>query len=112
MLLNHSFGLFKQCVSLLKKQDEIRTEMNNLELTLEEARDRIESARTALETARQAYAITEISSREGLATQLDLKDALLSRDGAELGYYMSIYDYLDAYFSWQQAVGMGDRLPE
>ncbi len=98
-------------VGLLKKQDEIRTEINNLQLLLDEASSRIISAETTLKTAEKAYNIMEISARNGLATQLDLKDARLSLSGARLNYYAAIFDYLNGYFQWQQAIGEGDKLP-
>jgi len=103
--------LDKSNMNLLKKQDEVQTQINNLQLLLDEASARIDSAETTLNTARKAYSIMEISTRNGLATQLDLKDALLNLDGAQLNYYKAIYDYLEAYFNWQQAVGEGDKLP-
>ena len=103
--------LEKSRVNLLQKQDEVRTEINNLQLLLEEASSRIVSAETTVKTAEKAYRITEISAENGLATQLELKDALLNQAGAKLNYYSAIYDYLNAYFQWQQAVGEGDRLP-
>ena len=103
--------LEKSRVSLLKKQDDIRTEINNLQLLLDEASSRIVSAETTLKTAEKAYDITVVSSDNGLATQLELKDARLNLSGARLNYYAAIYDYLDAYFQWQQATGEGDRLP-
>lgn len=103
--------LEKSRVSLLKKQDDIRTEINNLQLLLDEASSRIISAETTLKTAKKAYNIMEISSRNGLATQLDLKDARLNLAGAQLNYYSASYDYLDAFFQWQQATGEGDKLP-
>ncbi len=103
--------LEKARVDLLKKQDEIRTEINNLQLLLDESSSRIKSAETTLKTAEKAYNIMEISSKNGLATQLDLKDARLNLSGAQLNYYAAIYDYLNAYFQWQQAVGEGDELP-
>jgi outer membrane protein TolC len=98
-------------VSLIKKQDEIQTQINNLQLLLDESSSRIISAETTLETAVKAYNIMEISSLNGLATQLDLKDARLNLSGAQLNYYSAIYDYLDSYFQWQQAIGEGDKLP-
>jgi outer membrane protein TolC len=101
----------KSYINLLKKQDEIRTEINNLNLLLDEASSRIISAETTVETAEKAFNIMSISSKNGMATQLDLKDASLNLAGAKLNYYSSIYDYLNAYFSWQQAVGEGDILP-
>ena len=101
----------KSRIDLLKKQDEIRTQINNLQLLLEESSSRIKSAQTTLETAKKAFGIMEISSQNGLATQLDLKDARLSLSGAQLNYYSAIYDYLNSYFQWQQAIGEGDKLP-
>lgn len=98
-------------LEMLKKHDDIRTEINNLDLLLSESLYRIESAESTLNTAEKAYAIMDVSSKNGMATPLDLKDALLNLEGARLNYYVAVYDYLDAYFSWQQAVGEGDRLP-
>jgi len=102
----------KSALALADKINDIETELNNIQLTLNEARDRIKSAEATLETAVKAYEITELSSRNGLATQLDLKDARLSRDGAKLVYYLAIHDYLNAFFQWQSAIGEGDQLPE
>jgi outer membrane protein TolC len=98
-------------INILKKQDEVQIEIDNLQLSLDESASRIESAQATLDTARKAYQIMEVSSKSGLATQLELKDARNSLDGAQLNYYSAIYDYLSAYFSWQQAIGEGDQLP-
>lgn len=103
--------LDKSRINILKKQDEIMTELKDLQLLLDESGDRIISAETTLKTAKKAYRIMDISARSGLATQLDLKDALLNLDGAQLNYYKAIYDYLEAYFKWQQAMGEGDKMP-
>lgn len=101
----------KTQMEILKKHDEIQREVSNLNLLINESMDRIESAEVTLNTAEKAYSIVEISSKNGLAAPLDLKDALLNLEGARLNYYSAVYDYLDAYFSWQQAVGRGDQLP-
>jgi hypothetical protein len=37
--------------------------------------------------------------------QLELKDVRVLYDQATLNCYASIYDYLDAYFDWEQATG-------
>ena len=60
--------------------------------------------------AKKAYSLSETSVINGLATQLDLKDASLNLEGAQLQYYSAIFDYLNAYFDWQQAIGIGDAL--
>ena len=49
--------------------------------------------------------IAETRVRNGLATQLELKDSRILLDQAQLNYYSSIYDYLAAYFDWQKATG-------
>ena len=98
-------------MNLMKKQDDIRSEVENLSLLLKESSSRILSAETTLRTAEKAYNIIELSSRNGLASQMDLKDSRLNLDGAQLHYFKAIYDYLDAYFSWQQANGWGDINP-
>ena len=96
--------------SIAKKQDDVRTQIESIRLSLKEASDRIESARQTLSTAEQAYEITSTSLESGLATQLELKDARLSLEGAQLQYYSAIFDYLNAYFDWQSAVGVGAEL--
>lgn len=100
----------KSLLEIAKSKDSIISDLNDLGLKLNEASSRIESAQTTLLTAKKAYKIMEISARSGLATQLDLKDTLLNLDGAQLNFYVAIYDYLTAYFDWQAAVGEGDQL--
>ena len=58
-----------------------------------------------MNTAEKAFRIAEVSARNGLATQLELKDARVVLDQAQVNYYSSIYQYLDAYFDWQNAIG-------
>lgn len=99
----------KSQLEIQKSREGILSDINDLELELNEASSRIESAQTTLLTAKKAYKIMEISSRSGLATQLDLKDTLLNLDGAQLNFYVAIYDYLNAYFDWQVAIGEGDK---
>ncbi len=90
-----------------QKVDDVRTELRTIELTLNEAEERIELARQSLETAELAYSITEISAESGVSTQLELKDARVSLVQAQLTYYSATFDYLSAYFDWQQAMGRG-----
>ncbi|OQY36529.1 MAG: hypothetical protein B6229_09850 [Spirochaetaceae bacterium 4572_7] len=98
-------------IDLVKKREDISIEINNLNLLLDEASSRIISAETTVKTAERAYGIMEISFKNGMATQLDQKDARLNLSGAKLNYYSAIFDYLNAFFQWQQATGKGDKLP-
>lgn len=95
---------------IAKKSDDVRTELENIRLTLQEALARIDSAEQTFATAELAFEITETSVENGLATQLELKDARGSLEGAQLQYYVAIFDYLNAYFDWQAAVGVGSDL--
>lgn len=88
-------------------EDAIVNELETLELTLEEAQLRVESARQTLDTADRAYQVSQTSLENGLATQLELKDARVSRERAQLNYVSAVYDYLSAYFDWQLATGRG-----
>lgn len=85
--------------------DNIRIDIQNILLRLREARQRINAARKSIDTAGRAFEIAQSRVMHGLATQLELKDSRVFLDQANLNYYTAIFDYLDAYFDWQQAVG-------
>lgn len=88
-------------------EDNIATELETIRLTLEEAQLRVESARQTVDTADRAYEVIQTSVENGLATQLELKDARVSRERAQLNYVAAAFDYLSAYFDWQLATGQG-----
>ena len=93
-------------LDLLKKEEEILNDTNDLFLQLEEAESRISIAEATWETARKAYEIIEIAVENGLSTQLEMKDARLNMDNAKLGYLSAVYDYLSYTFDWEQSVGI------
>jgi len=97
--------LEKTRIKIDKEKEKIYNDIHNIWLRLEEARKRIQSAKKSLETAKKAFKIAEITAANGLATQLELKDARVIYDQATLNGYASTYDYLDAYFDWEQATG-------
>jgi len=86
-------------------EDNIRIDLQNIFLRLDEAKQRISAAQRSVDVARRAFEIAESRAQNGLATQLELKDSRVLLDQAELTYYSSIYDYLDAYFDWELATG-------
>jgi outer membrane protein TolC len=88
-----------------KANDDIRIQMQNITLRLRESRERIEAADKNIQTARRAYDIAETRVDNGLATQLELRESRIDLDRAQVNYYEAIYDYLDAYFDWQLAIG-------
>ncbi|MBN1781240.1 hypothetical protein JW948_08960 [bacterium] len=66
------------------------------------------SAEAVLKTARRGFEIAEVTAYNGLATQLQLKDAGVGYDQAMLNHYAAIYDYLDACIDWELATGISN----
>jgi outer membrane protein len=101
--------LEKARIRIEKTRESIITELQNIFLRLEEAKARIDAGEKNVETAEKAFQVAESSARNGLATQLELKDARLLYDQAKVNYYSAIYDYLAAYFDWELAAGKVDQ---
>ncbi|MBN2426489.1 MAG: TolC family protein [Calditrichaceae bacterium] len=97
--------LDKTEIQLNKMKEEIEKDLNNIHLRLKEAEQRIKSAQSTLTTTKKAFHIAQVSADNGLITQLELKDARLFNDQAQLNFYSAVYDYLDAYFDWELAIG-------
>ncbi len=92
-------------IRIEQMRDDLDTELSDLFLKLDEAWQRMHSARSTLKVAEKAFMIAEATTRNGLTTQLDLKDARAAMDQALLGFYKAGYDYLEACFDWEYAVG-------
>ncbi len=95
----------KVAVSLAQTREEILVEMSNIRLRLEEAGQRIESAEKNVSAARRAFEIAESRVENQLATQVELKEIRVALGLAQVNYYSAIYDYLVAYFDWEEATG-------
>lgn len=91
-----------------RTRDDIHKEIADIRLRLSQAKDRILSADATRQTAEKAFEIAQTSAKNGLATQLELKDARVAFDGAQLTYYAAIYEYLSACFDWEKAIGRVD----
>jgi outer membrane protein len=100
--------LQKTAIKMEKTRESISTDIVNAYLRLEEAMQRINSADATRRTAEKAFQIADITTRDGLTTQLQLKDARFGFDQSTINYYAAVYDYLAAYFDWELAVGKGD----
>ena len=92
-------------IRLQQLREDIAANINSIYLTLKEAQQRIISAEATVETAKKAYEIAQTSYRAGVATQLDLKDATTSYELSNINFISSVYEYLAAYFDWEQAIG-------
>jgi outer membrane protein len=86
-------------------KENIYNEFSNVFLKLKEAQQRIESAKAMLTVAEKAFQIAEITAKNGLATQLQLKDARASFDGAQINHYAAVFDYLASYYEWERISG-------
>jgi len=92
-------------IRLDQAQEMIYQELESVHLRLDEAFNRIIAAEATLNAAEKAFQIAEISARNGLATQLELKDARVMYDQAQMNRYAAMFEYLAAYFDWEKAVG-------
>lgn len=97
--------LDKTRIRVDQTKDNIHKEITDIRLRLNQAKDRIVSAEATRQTAEKAFEIAQASAKSGLATGLDLKDARVAFDQAQLTYYAAIYEYLSAYFDWEKAIG-------
>lgn len=86
-------------------QDNIRIELKNIQLRIRESKERISAAKKSVSSAERAFQIAESRAKNGLATQLELKDSRIFLDRAKISYFSAIYDYLNAYFDWEVATG-------
>ncbi|MBN1997204.1 TolC family protein [candidate division KSB1 bacterium] len=100
-----SVELDKSRIKVDQTRDKIYNEITNIYLRLKEAHQRIESAEAVLQAAEKGFRIAEHSARSGLATQLELKDARVGYDQAMMYKYSAAFDYLQACFEWQMAIG-------
>ncbi len=92
-------------IKVLQSQDEVFRSIKNIRLRLREAYSRILSADKTRESAFRAFEIAETSADNGMATQLELADSRVQLELAVLNFYVATYDYLDAYYDWQLAIG-------
>ena len=97
--------LDKTDIKLVQSQDEVFRSIKNVRLRLREAYSRILSADKTRETAKRAFEIATTSADNGMATQLELADSRVQLELAVLNFYVATYDYLDAYYDWQLAIG-------
>lgn len=97
--------LDKTRVKIDKAKDNIYNEISNIYLRLKEAHQRIASAEATLTVAKKAFTIAEDTARSGLTTQLQLKDARVGYDQAQMYFFAAIFDYLSSYFDWELATG-------
>ena len=82
-------------VKILRSQIEerIKLEVRKAVFDMEEARERIEAQQENVELARKNLRIAEERYRQGLMSEIELRDAQLSLTQAETDYFQALYDY-------------------
>jgi outer membrane protein TolC len=88
-----------------KLVDQIRLEIAQSRLTLENARKLVASQAKALEQAREALRLAQAGYEQGVGTQLDVLDAQLGLTEARRGHARAVYGYLMASVALERATG-------
>ena len=95
----------KTIIAMSQKETAIESELIEIQLRLNEARQRCESSYRIVETARRAVALAQSAYINGQTTYLTIVDAQDKLDQAWLGFANSNFEYLSAYYDWELAVG-------
>ena len=86
-------------------EEGVRLEYDSALRELERARLQMEAAGTTVAQAQRVYELTELRYREGLATQLDVSDARLALQQAQLNEATAYHDYHLALANALRALG-------
>jgi outer membrane protein TolC len=84
----------------------VRLEVNNAVRDLEAARRRIQSQNQNVANAELNYEYAQARLSEGVATQLEERNASEQLDLSRLNYLQAVHDYLVARSAFQTAIGM------
>ncbi len=89
---------------LLKNSIEI--EIKNAYLNFIASENKIEESKKHIEVAEENLRVAEILYKEGLATTLDVIDAMTMLTEAKNNYYNALYEYKTAYSELERASGI------
>lgn len=94
-------------VKILRSQIEerIKLEVRKAVFDMEEARERIEAQEENVKLARKNLGIAEERYRQGLMSEIELRDAQLSLTQADTDYFQALYDYNVAGAFLDRAIG-------
>lgn len=88
-----------------KVKDGITTEARQAVLQMREANQRVTALVRNVEQSEKAHKIAVVRYESGIGTQLELFDAQVAREMAQMNYLQGVYDYLIAQAAWEKAVG-------
>jgi HAE1 family hydrophobic/amphiphilic exporter-1 len=91
---------------LQSEQGDIRLNIDNILLRIEEEVAKISSGNKRVELAQKFLESSEKSFANGLISPTDLKDAQLNLNTAQLGYLSAIFNYQMALYDLYDAVGV------
>lgn len=95
----------KMMYQIEKVKDGITTEARQAVLQMREANQRVSALVRNVEQAEKANKIAVVRYGSGIGTQLELFDAQVAREMAQMNYLQGVYDYLIAQAAWEKAVG-------
>ncbi|MCA9550009.1 MAG: TolC family protein [Myxococcales bacterium] len=86
-------------------EDQVRVQVEQALRDLDTARQQIATQERNIERAELNYSHAEIRVREGVSTQLELREASQQLDQSRFAYRQAIHDYLVARVSYDVAIG-------
>jgi outer membrane protein TolC len=86
--------------------DQIRLEVRQAVLYLEEARQTLMSQEKNVDQAQESLRIAELNFKEGLVTVLDVQQAQTALAQAKTNYSQALYDYVVAKAELNRAMGV------
>lgn len=90
----------------MKLVEGINMEIKQAVLKMKEAKQMVDTQAQNVVQANKALRIAEVRYNSGIGTQLELFDAQLALERAQMGHIQGIYDYLIAKTDWEKAVGL------
>jgi outer membrane protein TolC len=97
--------------ALYKENDmkkSIRTLVENQYVTIQDMKKQIELSMIVKENAEKSLLMTKKTYETGAVNQLDLQDAMMAYENAEMNYQRARFDYLMAIAKISSMVGLGE----
>jgi outer membrane protein TolC len=93
-------------LNLSSLESAVRLNIENILLKIEEEKQKIASGKKSVDLAGRLYDSAVEQYARGLISSLELKDAQLGSNSAQLGYLQMIFNYKMAFIDLKEAVGV------
>ena len=90
---------------MLKLRESIENKIRKSRNRVNDARQRIDALSKAVEQAQKAFNIAQVRFDSGQGIQLELFDAQVALEMAQLNTLQSVFDYEFSTAQWENAVG-------